>query len=710
MWVFYTLPTSRRCMKKSITLFLIVTLLLAGCTELINEDEEIELNEEVALEKINDVINPSEGNGWGMTYTYDMVVQDTDLDENGEVIYNEATNVFTVTQAMSEDGIHLAVEITTTSPETNDIPVSIYQDWTQVENTIYISTAMEMPETNLESMSEEDTAMYNSVLDTIIDVKMVSALDHREVTALMNSDDYDDPESSIGIDEILAIMEMVVDCAELTPMDDEGDLIMFYSEMTFEGDCASSLEQDENREDDIQEVFWTFYRDMEFCDQNNDRNVTYTELERCVSTDLDNDGFVFSTDDMLLYGQFNISDQNDDEMLDADEYTNLSEILDEGFQLSGGQIGYRYYFDEEDNNEEITQEDCERRGGVWSEERSSCSFEEDREEEPEFTGYWVSYETANWSCNWEDTADPEEDYTSYYWSCNDIRDPPEDTGDNDWYYCEYYDDLATYYCTNGFGSRGTDENGEWGNSASFTHWRDGGDPRDVEDDEEDEQRSEDASTVRIEFAFNKEGDLEFMRYHMYDDEWMTFSFMSDSEIKEVVTATNDGEIAALPYVVESMHEDEDWESNELHSEHGNEWVITSNLDIAYLPFEGDMDDYKIELSMCSEEGEQSEDDSEEFTESEEDCSGLMSILISDAMNYDEDDDITFNDNDNSGTLSVGDMISVSGDVEGEWNTVRLYSISADAHSDENPVFEMPGFTGVVGVLALLSAALLRRKA
>jgi|GEM_PF-1199299 len=334
----------------------------------------------------------------------------------------------------------------------------------------------------------------------------------------------------------------------------------------------------------------------------------------------------------------------------------------------------------------------------------------DDDEDPEFTGYWVGYETANWSCNWEDTADPGEDETAYFWSCDDIRDPPEDVGDNDWYYCEYYDDIATHYCTNGFGSQGTDENGEWGNSASFTHWRDGGDPRDVEDDEEDEQRSEDTSTVRIEFAFNKEGDIEFMRYHMYDDEWMTFSFLSDSEIKEVVTATNDGEIAALPFVVESMHDDEDWESNVLHSEHGNEWVIASNLDIAYLPFEGDMNDYKIELSMCSEEGERSEDDSEESPESEEDCSGLMSILISDAMNNDEDDDITFHDNDNSGTLSIGDMISVSGDVEGEWNTVRLYSISADAYSDENPVFEMPGFTGVIGVLALLGAALLRRKA
>ena len=56
------------------------------------------------------------------------------------------------------------------------------------------------------------------------------------------------------------------------------------------------------------------------------------------------------------------------------------------------------------------------------------------------------------------------------------------------------------------------------------------------------------------------------------------------------------------------------------------------------------------------------------------------------------------------------MIHISALLVVDYDEVRLYSSSADAYSDENPVFEMPGFTGVVGVLALLGAALLRRKA
>ena len=72
--------------------------------------------------------------------------------------------------------------------------------------------------------------------------------------------------------------------------------------------------------------------------------------------------------------------------------------------------------------------------------------------------------------------------------------------------------------------------------------------------------------------------------------------------------------------------------------------------------------------------------------------------------------IMFHDADSSGTISDGDMIHISESIDVDYEEVRLYSSSADAYSDENPVFAMPGFTGVVGVLALLGAALLRRKA
>lgn len=123
--------------------------------------------------------------------------------------------------------------------------------------------------------------------------------------------------------------------------------------------------------------------------------------------------------------------------------------------------------------------------------------------------------------------------------------------------------------------------------------------------------------------------------------------------------------------------------------------VTSDMDFH---FEGDMSDYKIELATCEEDYDM--DTGEETTT----CTTVMSVAIADAG---EDSDIMFHDADSSGTLSVGDMIHI-GETAEDWDTVRLYSVSADAYSDENPMHDAPGFTGLVGMLALLGAAFIRR--
>ena len=73
-------------------------------------------------------------------------------------------------------------------------------------------------------------------------------------------------------------------------------------------------------------------------------------------------------------------------------------------------------------------------------------------------------------------------------------------------------------------------------------------------------------------------------------------------------------------------------------------------------------------------------------------------------------DVMFHDADMSGTITEGDMIHINPDIDagGEWNTVRLYSASADSYSDENPMLT-PGFGAVAGIIALLGAALLTRR-
>jgi hypothetical protein len=63
-------------MKKSLVMFLVATLLLAGCTELLDsgdgETKNIEVNEDIALEKIDDFMTVDEGESFGITMMYDM--------------------------------------------------------------------------------------------------------------------------------------------------------------------------------------------------------------------------------------------------------------------------------------------------------------------------------------------------------------------------------------------------------------------------------------------------------------------------------------------------------------------------------------------------------------------------------------------------------------------------------------------------------------
>jgi len=63
-------------MKKSLVLFLVATLLLAGCTELLDsedgETKKIEINEDIAFEKINDFMTVDEGESFGITMMQEM--------------------------------------------------------------------------------------------------------------------------------------------------------------------------------------------------------------------------------------------------------------------------------------------------------------------------------------------------------------------------------------------------------------------------------------------------------------------------------------------------------------------------------------------------------------------------------------------------------------------------------------------------------------
>jgi PGF-CTERM protein len=137
-----------------------------------------------------------------------------------------------------------------------------------------------------------------------------------------------------------------------------------------------------------------------------------------------------------------------------------------------------------------------------------------------------------------------------------------------------------------------------------------------------------------------------------------------------------------------------------------DWMISETQD---MPMEGSFDDYTITLAMCT--MDDSNDDGMDMgmgTTPTMNCSDdVLSVTIADAMT--QDAVVMFHDADMSGTISHGDMVHINPDIDIDgWNTVRLYSTSANSYSDENPMLT-PGFTGALGMLALLGAALLTRR-
>ena len=187
------------------------------------------------------------------------------------------------------------------------------------------------------------------------------------------------------------------------------------------------------------------------------------------------------------------------------------------------------------------------------------------------------------------------------------------------------------------------------------------------------------------------------QYNSDGSEINWFDCMSGDQVW--ISQVNDG-TEDCPDGDDEMPEMGDGDGHDHIHDHGDDsdeivMYVTSDMDF---DFEGDMSDYKIELATCDYDYDM--ETGEETTT----CTTVMSVAIADAG---MDSDIMFHDADSSGTISVGDMIHI-GETAVEWDTVRLYSISADAYSDENPMHDAPGFTGLVGMLALLGAAFIRR--
>ena len=189
--------------------------------------------------------------------------------------------------------------------------------------------------------------------------------------------------------------------------------------------------------------------------------------------------------------------------------------------------------------------------------------------------------------------------------------------------------------------------------------------------------------------------------------------MSTHSVDHSYTTEEDCEDAGLMWTSASSGGDHgdhgDHDGHDMHAVF--DWNIRTTDMMMTDGVEGDFADYHIVLSLCMIDEDSMEDGDPGMMMSDPPMTcgdDVMKVSMAEASAPGAD--ITFHDADSSGTISDGDMVHINPEIDagGDWNTVRLYSASADKYSDENPMLT-PGFGALAGIVALLGAALLARR-
>ena len=234
-------------MKKTLALLLVASLLLAGCTELISSDEDdevkkIEVNEDIAIEKINDLITVDEDESFGITMMYDM--DPRMMDDGGMLEFDEdsdAMMTIEMTEAWSPDGYHFSTVMGLTE---DGATMKMAQSFTHIGTTIYTSIGYE---TIGDVCANEDTPEETETCEMQVEsipatqfYSMEAANTHTQLIAAMaeetsdNSDDFD-------VNGFLEFLEGVENYGQFTALDETVDGLQVF-DMTFDMDAMMADE------------------------------------------------------------------------------------------------------------------------------------------------------------------------------------------------------------------------------------------------------------------------------------------------------------------------------------------------------------------------------------------------------------------------------------------------------------------------------------
>ena len=719
-------------MNKALALLIVASLLLAGCTELTSSDDgetmNIEVNEDIALEKINDFVTVDTTESFGITVMYEIVTDEMFGADEMMTLGEDAVMIVEMTEAWSPDGYHSSSVM---GMNDGDVTISMITSMTHIGTTMYVSMGYEIDGELGDDATEDEIAEFNMMVAMMPETEsfsMVSTTTHAEVIAAM-ADETADNSDEMDPMAMLEMIEMVEECGQFTLTDPVDGLQVF--DATLDEGCMMAAGEIPTPDEAL-----------EMCDIDGNGGISWTEFTSEECDGPDDDGSDGSDDDAAIELLFNDADTDSSGELTVDELQPFiddvtafygDDMDDEMEMMPAIKVAFTSTGDIEYFSMEI--DDGEMMMYVLSESKVDELFTDVDAGELVALPFSISGDSdpgtgdGTFYCD-DGTAIPMSYVNDGWEDCDGGEDEMDMGGDDE---CPFdpdapdtpcsghaecdtsssmYDESACLsmimeYCEDNPDDPGC---GDFADMPTFICGSDGSEiPFDFVNDGEDD--CDDGSDEQI---YDSDGN-EVNWFDCMDGSEVWISQVNDGtddcpdgedELPNIMDDDDefycdDGSTIPMSWVNDGMVDCPDGE-DEYDSDHGTHddsdeivMYITSEMDFY---FEGDMSDYKIELAEC--DYDYDSDTGEEI----ETCTTVMSVAVTDAG---ADSDIMFHDADSSGTISNGDMIHI-GETSEDWNKVRLYSISADAYSDENPMHDMPGFTGLVGMLALLGAAFIRR--
>ena len=297
-------------MKKTLALLLVASLLLAGCTELSESDDgetlNIEVNEDIAIEKIADFMTVDESESFGITMMYDMDPSMMGTDEGILEVDEDSEAVITMemTEAWSPDGYHTSSIIGIADGTSS---MKFVTSMTHIGTTMYVEMGYETQgDICAAEETEEEKEMCEMIygdMPVVQSYSMTTTTTHTEVIAAMAAESQ---ESSDDMDPMafLEVVEMIEEYGTFTPAESVNGLQLFDVAI----DMAAVMEGEIPTPEEA----------LAMCDADASGGISFEEFkaEDCDDTD--------SEDEDVLESEFNYQDADGNGELSGDE---LSEFI-----------------------------------------------------------------------------------------------------------------------------------------------------------------------------------------------------------------------------------------------------------------------------------------------------------------------------------------------------------------------------------------------